>query len=147
MTPNDFDSLLKHDAALKLSPRTLALWRHIFAYVAEHGYADTTDSEAFIDSVQQQQAISIATIARHLRRMASAGLLQSHTLTRKPGVRSTVVSVMFGALPTRFVRYTLPGATPSLRLERTEQSNEEMRILSDSVINSLRELGPPWNGK
>jgi hypothetical protein len=143
----DFDTLLQHDTTLRLTPRTLSLWKHIFDYVVEYGYADTTDNEAFIEYVQQQQDISIETIARHLRRMAAARLLQSHVLIRKRGHRSTTISVILGSLPTRLVRYTLPGAEPSLRLERSEQSDNEIRTLWDSITKNLEELGPPWNGK
>ena len=128
----------------RVSDKTADLWFHILAWVQKQGYADTADTPEFIDYVRAFRRIEVATIGRHLSRMAEAGFLDEHSLKRglsseaKEVINTSLHGLLFGggasALATTMKRYTLPGA-PCPRvfkagdalLERNRLRDDEMR--------------------
>lgn len=127
-----------------VTDKTAELWFHIFGWVEARGYADTADSPDFIKHVQSFRHVTVATIGRHLARMADAGLLRAHALRRqlppevKEEVASSLTGLIFGGgastLPTAFTRYTLPDSpcprefkSANNLLERNRRFDDEMR--------------------
>ena len=114
-----------------ITTATEEMWWHLYTWVVERGYADTADQPGFVEHVQAFRGIEVGGINRHLRRMAGAGLLEPHRLTRKLDARTKdalkmgtgIFDVLSGqgsasTLPSVVVRYTLPGASPPLKLSR-----------------------------
>lgn len=127
-----------------VSDKTADLWFHILEWVQQRGYADTADTPEFVKHVQAFRRIGVATIGKHLGRMADAGFLSAHNLRRelpktvKEEVATSVSAMVFGGgtstLPTSFKRYTLPKVPCPLMLksatallERNRRFDEELR--------------------
>lgn len=114
-----------------LSDGTLKLWHRIFFFVLTRGEADIADNDEFLAYCREETTVSEKTIGRHLSRMASSGLLSAHPMRRKANAATLILHRMmyFSAptLPASFVRYTLVGKEPSLRLRRGEKLWKELR--------------------
>ncbi len=126
----DFQDRLPAGVRNKISHRTTAIWHTIYAYVSEVAQTDRFD-----DGLQRklhrdlEKWVTEQTLATHLKRMAEAGLLQSHRVV----VRYTEMGRAFigfgrmfnnGGPPAgAFMRYTLPGMSPTL--EHTRQPRED----------------------
>src|SRR5688500_645197 len=112
---SDFTKLLSADARAKASKRTLEIWHYFYLWIAEKGSADTADDEQFLSYVSERYEFSKTTTAKHLRRMADARLIDGHELRRKMDKLLLMMSNPYwNPMPTRFVRYTLPGKEVSL---------------------------------
>lgn len=140
MTYTEFLKLVEH-MNIEATEGTLLLWHHIYAWIAEHGYADTADSPEFVKYVQSFRHIGARTIGRHLRSMSEADLLSRHILRRrlsqeaKEELLNPVVNIFFGgrSLPSSFARYSLAGKPCSREFKSALRSLE-------SIENRMNEL-------
>ncbi|WP_156516873.1 hypothetical protein [Delftia sp. GW456-R20] len=131
-----------------VSDKTADLWFHILQWVKKMGYADTADTPAFVEYVQDFRNVEIATIARHLARLADAGFLDGHFVRRKlpkmvrEELESSISAMIFGhgpsTLPASFKRYTLPGASCPLELSAVQN----MMNMNESRDREMLSLMP-----
>ncbi len=132
MTLSDFTARVPASVRSKVSAATLRVWHCIYCYVTEHGQTDRFDralDEAIAASLEKW--ISDATLQRHLKCMATAGLLQGHRVV----VRYTEfgkVWLPFGRIfrndalsAGAFIRYTLPGMTPTLDIKKDDELSKK----------------------
>jgi DNA-binding MarR family transcriptional regulator len=124
----DFVSRLSADQRAAVSHRTLGVWHRIYIYIEQHGSADTVDDDAFVQSITRDQSMTRTTLARHLRRMSTAGVIEGHVLVRRADHLTNSLCNPYspnGGLPSRFVRYTLPGQKPTLELRRAAKATKD----------------------
>jgi hypothetical protein len=125
-----FEQRIPEDVLTQISPRTLAVWHAIYDYISDHCQTDAFDlrlqktlSEAL------GKWFSDATLRRHFKRMADAGLIQSHRIVvRYSDIGKAWLGAGYpfrgdGPPPGMFLRYTLPGGKPSLeRVTNTDDA-------------------------
>lgn len=110
-TPDEILNRLTEDTRAGLTARSVKIWAFIYSYIERNQYADSLD-EDFVSEVREQFGISPAAISSHLRRMSKKKLLLKWVGTVRPGQIKHSLIIFNDSLPTRFVRYTLPGVTP-----------------------------------
>jgi hypothetical protein len=128
MTLSDFIARVPASIRSKASAATLRTWHCIYCYVTEHGQTDRFDRA--LDktiAASLDKWMSDATLQRHLRRMAAAGLLQGHRIV----VRYTETGKIWlpfgrmfrndGLSAGAFIRYTLPGMAPTLDIKKDDE--------------------------
>lgn len=131
----------------RVSDATADLWYHLLSWVVKKGYADTADSPDFVSYVQEFRAVGVATINKHLSRMAEAKFLQRHRVARRlpPEIRedmsSPIHTLIFGSdlasLPTSFTRYTLPGVPcPTVFRSLERAAWNEQKVLAKFARDS-----------
>lgn len=143
---DDFLRLLRADQRDTISRRTLDVWHRIYVYIMEHGSADTADDDAFVQSITRDQAMTRGTLARHLRRMNAAGVIEGHILVRRADALTNALCNPYspnGGLPSRFIRYALPGHKPTLELRRASKATSDFTdfMASSDFRSELERLG------
>ncbi|GKS87488.1 hypothetical protein AVMA1855_25070 [Acidovorax sp. SUPP1855] len=149
---NKLDFVRRLDAgSTSVSDKTADLWWHILDWVHRIGYADTVDMPEFVTHVQSFRPIEVATISRHLARLAEAGFLKAHVIRRhltseaKEELRSSISGLFYGndasTLPTSFKRYTLADVPCPLEFKTASLLFERNRKRDAELLSGCRGVG------
>lgn len=149
----DFLGKLPPSSREKKTRKTLETWHRIYTYIEIFGNADTVDNDDFLRYVDKLRFVSTAVVRRHLRDLQKAGVIVGHILVKKPdksmSMLTTISPLYWGRPPTKFIRYTMPGCKPSLRLQQVDFAKakfkrgfeeSEMKDSITSLINDLQKV-------